>query len=64
MKVEFDRPVSIKIWFTVGGISRSVSNVSLMDEVNGIMKIHYRDKSNMRKTIILQMSNVTMIEEE
>lgn len=65
MKVEYDNPISIKIWFTVGGIgiSRNVDGVTLMEESNGIMRIKYRARNNMKKTMLVSMASVNMIEE-
>ncbi len=63
MKVEYNPPISIKIWFTVGGISRNVDGVTLMEESNGIMRIKYRAKNNMKKTMLVSMASVNTIEE-
>jgi hypothetical protein len=63
MKVEYDKPISIKVWFTVGGISRNIDGVTLMEEANGIMRIKYRARDNMKKTVLLSMANLNCIEE-
>ena len=63
MITEHNPPISLKIWFAHGGVSRNVDGVTHMEMSNGIMRVQYRDRDNTRKTLLVSMTNINMIEE-
>lgn len=63
MKVVYDKPISIKVWFSGGSTSRNIDNVKSIESNAGLMMIRYRNRNNDNRTMILNFANVNTIEE-
>lgn len=63
MKIEYEKPISIKVWFQGGSTSRNFEHVSEIEDKGSRMSIKYKDAQMRKRTAILFPVNLNMIEE-